>query len=294
MKKQILVNLVLLFIAVIWGVGFVPQKLGMEYLGPAAFNALRFALGALTLVPVMLLMRSVTRSDFINQSTLVMGFLLGSLLFGGALLQQISLQYTSIANVSFITGLYVIVVPSIGYFLGYRYGLIVWGGGIIAVIGLYLMTSGGDMGSLKGDLIATIGAVLWAMHLLVIAEKAANFNQIVLSFFQFVFCALLSLFVAAFYESKILPTEIAGYLWPLLNGIVVVGAAYTLQVIIMDHAEPFSAALILSLEAVFGALAGYFWLSEQLSLAALMGAAMMLLGCLLAQMPGTTKEKLEA
>lgn len=291
MRKPILVNLVLLFIAVIWGVGFVPQKLGMEYLGPAAFNALRFALGALTLVPVMLLMKSVCLSDFINKSTLVMGFLLGSLLFGGALLQQISLQYTSIANVSFITGLYVIVVPLIAYFLGYRYGLIVWGGGLIAVAGLYLMTSGGDMGSLKGDLIAMVGAVLWAMHLLLIAEKAANFNQIVLSFFQFVFCALLSLVVAAVWESKILPTEIRGYLWPMVNGIVVVGAAYTLQVIIMDHAEPFAAALILSLEAVFGAIAGYLWLSEQLGLAAIVGAAMMLFGCLLAQMPGTTKEK---
>ncbi|MBL4671461.1 MAG: DMT family transporter [Arenicella sp.] len=293
MKKPILVNFVLLFIAVIWGVGFVPQKLGMQYLGPAAFNALRFALGALTLVPVMLLMKSVSRSDFINQPTLVMAFLLGSLLFGGALLQQIGLQYTSIANVSFITGLYVIVVPLIGYFLGYRYGLIVWGGGIIAVAGLYLMTSGGDMGSVKGDLIAMVGAVLWAMHLMLIAEKAAKFNQIVLSFFQFVFCALLSLVVAALYESKILPTEVRGYLWPLVNGIVVVGAAYTLQVIIMDHAEPFSAALILSLEAVFGAIAGYLWLSEQLGLAALVGAAMMLLGCLLAQVPSTTKKRLE-
>jgi drug/metabolite transporter (DMT)-like permease len=294
MRKPILVNLVLLFIAVIWGVGFVPQKLGMEYLGPAAFNALRFALGALTLVPVMLLMKSVSLSDFINKSTLVMGSLLGSLLFGGALLQQISLQYTSIANVSFITGLYVIVVPLIAYFLGYRYGLIVWGGGLIAVAGLYLMTSGGDMGSLKGDLIAMVGAVLWAMHLLLIAEKAANFNQIVLSFFQVVFCARLSLVVAAVWESKILPTEIRGYLWPMVNGIVVVGAAYTLQVIIMDHAEPFAAALILSLEAVFGAIAGYLWLSEQLGMAAIVGAAMMLFGCLLAQMPGTTKEKLES
>jgi drug/metabolite transporter (DMT)-like permease len=294
MRKPILVNLVLLLIAVIWGVGFVPQKLGMQYLGPAAFNALRFAIGALTLVPVMLLMKSVSRSDFNKQSTVVMGFFLGGLLFGGALLQQISLQYTSIANVSFITGLYVIVVPLIAYLLGYRYGLVVWAGGVIAVIGLYLMTSGGDMGTLKGDLIAMVGAVLWAMHLLLIAEKAANFNQIVLSFFQFVFCALLSFVVAALYESKVLPTEIRGYLWPLVNGIVVVGAAYTLQVIVLDHAEPFSAALILSLEAVFGAIAGYLWLSEQLGLAALVGAAMMLFGCLLAQIPGVSKEKLES
>jgi drug/metabolite transporter (DMT)-like permease len=112
-----------------------------------------------------------------------------------------------------------------------------------------------------------------------------------LSFFQFFFCAALSLAIAALYEAKILPTEAIGYLWPLVNGVVVVGIAYTLQVIIMDHAEPFAAALILSLEAVFGALAGYLWLSEKMPLAALIGAAMMLLGCLLAQMPGTLRGK---
>jgi drug/metabolite transporter (DMT)-like permease len=292
MNKSTLVNLVLLLIAVIWGFGFVPQKLGMQYLGPAAFNALRFALGALTLLPLMLLMKSVTLASLFSRSTFSLGMLLGALLFGAALLQQISLQYTSIANVSFITGLYAIVVPLIGYFLGYRYGLIVWGGGLIAVIGLYLITSGGDAGRLKGDLIAMLGAFLWATHLLVIAEKAAKFNQIVLSFFQFVFCALLSLGVAASYESKILPTEAIGYLWPLVNGIVVVGIAYTLQVIVMHHAEPFAAALILSLEAVFGAIAGYLWLSEQMGSAALVGAIMMLLGCLLAQMPGALKNTL--
>ncbi len=151
------------------------------------------------------------------------------------------------------------------------------------------MTGGGDAGALKGDLIAMAGAVVWAVHLLVIAEKAAKYNQIVLSFFQFVFCALLSLCVAALYEQKILPTEIRGYLWPLVNGVVVVGLAYTLQVIIMDRAEPFAAALILSLEAVFGAIAGYLWLSEQMGMAALVGAAMMLLGCILAQLPKAQK-----
>jgi drug/metabolite transporter (DMT)-like permease len=290
-KKPNLANLGLLLIAVIWGFGFVPQKLGMQYLGPAAFNALRFALGALTLLPVILLVKSVTLSSVFSRSTLLMGLLLGSLLFGAALLQQISLQYTSIANVSFITGLYAILVPLIGYFLGYRYGLIVWGGGFIAVIGLYLMTSGGDAGSLKGDLIAMLGAFLWAIHLLVIAEKAAKFNQIILSFLQFVFCALLSLGVAASHESKLLPTESIGYLWPLISGIVVVGIAYTLQVIVMDHAEPFAAALILSLEAVFGAIAAYLWLSEKMGSAALVGAVMMLLGCLLAQMSDTLKSK---
>lgn len=285
MKGQLPINLILLLVAVIWGFGFVPQKLGMQTLGPAAFNSLRFALGALTLVPVMLLVKSVSKSDVVRSSTLVMGALLGFLLFGGALLQQVSLQYTSVANVSFITGLYAIVVPVLGYFLGYRYGLVVWVGGILAGIGLYLMAGGGDEGALKGDLIAMAGAIIWAVHLLVIAERAANHHQIVLAFFQFVFCALLSLFTALAFEQQVLPSETIGYLWPLISGVIVVGVAYTLQVMIMDRAEPFSAALILSLEAVFGALAGYLWLSEKIGVGALLGMALMLLGCLLAQLP---------
>ena len=294
MKSSVPVNLVLVLIAVIWGFGFVPQKLGMQYLGPAAFNALRFALGALTLVPVMLLMKSVSKFNFIHHPTLMMGLLLGFLLFAGALLQQVSLQYTSVANVSFITGLYAIVVPLLGYFLGYRYGVIVWFGGVLAIVGLYLMTGGGDSGALKGDLIAMVGAIVWAVHLLVIAEKATKHNQIVLSFFQFTFCALLSLCVAVVYEQKILPTEAIGYLWPLVSGVIVVGVAYTLQVVIMDHAEPFAAALILSLEAVFGAIAGYLWLAEKMGSAALLGAALMLFGCLLAQVPNARKRIAES
>ena len=192
------------------------------------------------------------------------------------------------ANVSFITGLYAIVVPLIGYFLGYRYGLVVWAGGILAIVGLYLMTQGGEpevaKAALKGDLIAMIGAVIWAAHLLVISEKASNHKQLVLAFHQFLVCAALSFIVALVFEEKVLPTSTMAIAWPLLNGIVVVGLAYTLQVIMLEKAEPFSASLILSLEAVFGALAGYFWLNENMTLAAVFGAALMLFGCLLAQL----------
>ena len=169
MKNALYVNLVLLLVAVIWGFGFVPQKLGMQYLSPAAFNAQRFALGALTLAPVMIFMPSVSKTHLLSWPTVKMGAILGALLFGGALLQQVSLLYTSVANVSFITGLYAVVVPLIAYFLGYRYGALVWLGGVLAIIGLYLMTGGGAPGALKGDLIAMLGAVIWAVHLLVLS-----------------------------------------------------------------------------------------------------------------------------
>jgi len=289
MKNPVIANLVLLLIAVIWGFGFAPQRLGMEYLGPAAFNAWRFAFGALTLLPFLILSKSGYFQALFDRSTLILGLMLGCLLFAGASLQQVSIQYTSLANVAFITGLYVIVVPIVGFFIGYKYKLIVWLGGFIAIIGLYLMTGSNGELALKGDLLALVGAVFWALHLLLLAKRAANHKQLVLAFYQFAFCALFSLIFATGSEANILPLQIQGYLWPLVNGVLVVGIAYTLQVIVMEYAEPFSASLILSLEAVFGALAGYLVFNEKLAAAALIGAVMMLLGCIMAQLPGTQK-----
>lgn len=290
MKNPVVVNLTLLLIAFIWGAGFVPQRLGMEYLGPSAFNALRFALGALTLLPLLVMLRSITWQSIFNRNTIIMGAMLGVLLFAGALFQQLSIQYTSLANVAFITGLYVIIVPLLGFFVGYRYAWVVWCGAFIAIFGLYLMTGASSQISLRGDLLALIGAVFWALHLLLLARRAGAHNQLALAFLQFSFCALISLLFATSTEARLLPEGLIGYLWPLVNGVLVVGIAYTLQVVVMDHAEPFAASLILALEAVFGALAGYLIFSEQLAWAALLGAALMLAGCLMAQLPGTSIE----
>jgi len=231
----------------------------------------------------MLAMKSVTLSDASKVETIKLGVLLGGLLFAGALLQQISLLYTSVANVAFITGLYAIIVPMIGYFLGYRYGLIVWFGGLLAIAGLYLMTGGGNSVSLKGDLIALIGAVFWAIHLLFLVKRAGRHQQMVLAFYQFIFCAIFSLIFAVASQDSLLPSAPSGYLWPLINGVIVVGVAYTLQVLVLSDAEPFSASLILSLEAVFGAIAGYLFFAESLESLAFFGAFLMLLGCVLAQ-----------
>ncbi|NNC98993.1 MAG: DMT family transporter [Gammaproteobacteria bacterium] len=288
MNKPLVTNLTLLLIAFIWGVGFVPQRIGMDFMGPAAFNALRFALGAVTLVPLLVVHKSVSLQAMLCRPTLGLGVVLGALLFGGALFQQFSLQYTSLANVAFITGLYVILVPLIGFFIGYKYRVIVWIGGLIGITGLYLMTGTSTELALQGDLLALVGAVFWAMHLLVLAKKSGNHNQLVLAFYQFIVCAIFSVVVALVSEDHLLPYVAEGYLWAVLNGVLVVGGGYTLQVLVMEHAEPFVASLILALEAVFGALAGYLVFSEQLGKAALLGAVMMLLGCVLAQLPGTS------
>lgn len=284
MSSKLAVNAALLLVAFIWGFGFIPQKLGMNYVGPAAFNALRFGLGAITLLPIIWLLRNRS-AKVVGKSTIMLGAGLGGLLFLGALLQQIALQLTSVANVAFITGLYVIIVPIIGFFLGLRYAFIIWLGGLIAIVGLYWMTGGGTGASLKGDLIALVGAVMWALHIIVLSRKAGSHPQIKLSALQFAFCAVFSFLFALKFEGRVLPTEMMGYLWPVVNGIIVVAFAYTLQVIVMDRAEPFQASLIFSLEAVFGAVAGYLFFDESFTAAALVGACLMLVGCVMAQIP---------
>lgn len=297
MHNKLAINSLLLLIAIIWGFGFVPQRYGMEYLEPAAFNSLRFAFGALTLLPVMWLMRSsssLTVSSMVtHRSTMLLGVLLGLIVFAGALCQQISIKHTSLANVAFITGLYAIMVPVLGLAIGLRYQWVVWFGGVVALIGLFLMTNPAASISLKGDTIALIGAFFWALHLLLLALKAGKHNQVLLAFYQFLFCAIFSAIAAFIFEGGFPNLYNAQLLlWPILNGVIVVGIGYTLQVLIMDKADPFAASLILSLESVFGALAGYWFFSEILGLPALVGAFLMLLGCLLAQWPSRLNKHL--
>lgn len=186
------------------------------------------------------------------------------------------------ANVAFITGLYVIIVSAISFFFGVRYAAIVWLGGIAAIVGLYLMTGSAQSLSLKGDGIALLGAVMWALHILALSRKAGAHPQIKLSGYQFAFCALYSVVYSLIFETLI-PKEAMDYVWPLLNGVIVVDIAYTLQVVVMDKADPFGASIVLSLEAVFGALAGYWVFDESFTAAALVGVALMLVGCLMAQ-----------
>lgn len=293
MKNALTINGLLLVIAFIWGFGFVPQRLGMEHLGPAAFNAWRFAFGALTLIPLLVLMKKSVRGSRIKRSTVFLGVGLGALLYGGALFQQISLQYTSLANVAFITGLYVIIVPVLGLLIGLKYRALVWLGGLIAVGGLYLITGSNTEIGLKGDLLALFGALFWALHLLVLARQTADHHQLALAFYQFLVCAIFSALTALAIEPNLMPMQVSHLFWALVNGVVVVGIAYTLQVMVMEHADPFAASLILALEAVFGALAGYLYFNEILSTSAAIGAMLMLVGCLMAQLPKRSSEKSE-
>jgi drug/metabolite transporter (DMT)-like permease len=162
---------------------------------------------------------------------------------------------------------------------------VTWSGAGLALLGLALLSGFQGEVEFKGDGLALIGAFFWALHLLAITYFVKRYNEYALAFYQFVFCAFFSLVVNLVFEPSLFATSSEGYLWALVNGVIVVGIAYTLQIVALKHSDPFVAAVIFSLESVFGAIAGYWFFQEILGLYGVIGAVLMLIGCLLAQAP---------
>lgn len=279
-------ELLLLLAAVIWGFAFVAQRVGMNHVGPYTYNGVRFMLGALSLLPLLLLRhRSAAPGPAFGWRTTLAGSLLAGLaLFAGASLQQVGLVYTTAGKAGFITGLYVIIVPLLSLLWGQRTPWSTWIGAGCAVVGLYLLTMSDRLTLAEGDSLVLIGAFFWACHVLVIGWLSGrHVEPILLACLQFVICAVLSLAVAVTSE-PLSWTGLVGGIWPILyGGLLSVGVAYTLQVIAQRDAPPAHAAIILSLETVFAALGGWLLLDETLSERGLMGCALMFAGMLLSQ-----------
>lgn len=302
-KQEFKSNTMLLITAIIWGFAFVAQRIGADYVGAFTFNGIRFALGALSLLP--LLIYSLKKSPKDNKgnspkpkSVLLAGFIMGCALFLGSSLQQIGLPYTTAGKAAFITGLYIALVPIFGLFLKQRVQGTTWVGVLLAVVGLYFLSfkegfsfGSGGFQEIKGDLLQLIGAFFWALHILFIDHFTKKIDALLLSFLQFITCSALSLTAAVIFED-ISISGIYGASIPILyGGICSVGIAYTLQVIGQKHAKPAHAAIILSMESVFASIGGFLLLNENLSPRGFVGCALMFAGMLLSQASSFIKTK---
>ncbi|MEW7867596.1 DMT family transporter [Aeromonas diversa] len=277
-------NIMLLLAAAIWGMGFVAQRLGMDHMGPYTFNGLRFLLGALSLLPLVLWLRGRQPRHPTSARTLMTGGLMaGGVLFAAATLQQVGLLYTTAAKAGFITGFYIIIVPLLGLLLRHQTGVNTWVGGAVALVGLYLLSVTDDFSMNFGDLLQVAGALFWAIHLLVLDHYSSRVAPIRLAAVQFVVCGLLSLTVAFLLEAPSVAGAVAGWQALLYAGLVSVGVGYTLQVLGQRQAHPAHAAIILSLETVFAAIGGVVLLGEHLDSRAMLGCSLMLVGMLLSQ-----------
>ncbi|NLB32247.1 MAG: DMT family transporter [Tissierellia bacterium] len=288
-SKEIRSVFILLLTAAIWGFAFVAQRVGMEHMGAFTFNGIRFALGSISLLPVIYFFGKKTDNDKEEKidadfkTTLKAGMIAGTILFIAASLQQFGLIYTTAAKAGFITSLYIVLVPILGIFLKQKTHYTTWIGAIVAVIGLYFLSINENFTIEFGDFLEIIGAFFWAAHIQVIGKFVEKIDAIKLSSVQFATCSLLSLITAFIFEDVNL-SGISNALVPLLyGGIMSAGVAYTLQAVGQKFAKPSHAAIALSMEAVFAAIGGILLLSETLPLKGYLGSALMLAGMLITQ-----------
>ncbi len=279
-------HLLLVGVAAIWGFAFVAQSTGMEHLGPHSFNAARFLFGALSLVPLWFVMRHKSPSRIPHGKTLWLGGVVaGTILFAGFSFQQIGLLHTTAGNAGFITGMYIVMVPIVAMLLGQSSSPQTWAGVVLALIGLYSLSIGPDFTINQGDLLELIGALFWTAHVLLIGWLSRKVDAVSLAISQFAVAAVLATIAAALYETPTLMGYEAALLPLLYAGIASSGIAFTLQIIAQRKVEPSVTALILSTEAVFAVIGGWWLLDETLGAKQLLGCGLMLAGMLVSQWP---------
>jgi drug/metabolite transporter (DMT)-like permease len=278
----------LLLAAAIWGFGFVAQRMGMVHVGPLLFNGVRFLLGALVLVPILLLRRPPRSSR--DPRAVVGLFASGLVLALATNLQQFGLVSTEAGKAGFITGLYVVFVPILGILRGQR---IAWSMAVavpLSVAGLYLLSAAGPLGMTSGDLWILLGALVAAVHVQLIGWLVERRDAIEIAIVQSSICGLASLLGSLFFE-RISVAGLAAVSGAIAySGVLSVGVASTLQVMGQQRVDPSRAGVLLSLEAAFAILGGWMVLGEHLSLRALVGCGLMLAAMVLAQARVRTRE----
>lgn len=285
--------------AAIWGVAFVAQSVGMEYMGPCTFNAARFLIGGIVLLPfIWYRERSVGREKTASvkkaaagekkaerKQLLTGGICCGLALCAASLLQQTGIQYTTVGKAGFITTLYIIIVPIMSVFLHQKISSKVWGGALIAVAGMYLLCMSGSLALGKGDSLVLGCAFLFSIHILVVDYFSPRVDSVKLSCIQFLTSGVICTALAFLTETPSIGALLSGAVPVLYAGVLSCGVAYTLQVVGQKNVEPTIASLLLSLESVVSVLAGWVILGQRLSARELFGCALVFTAVILVQLP---------
>ncbi|MEA1910273.1 MAG: DMT family transporter [Spirochaetota bacterium] len=285
-------DFLLLLTAIIWGFSFTAQRAGMEFIGPFTFNGIRFLIGAVSILPILLLEKktNVTKKQSMKPIILY-GAIGGILLYLGASLQQIGIVYTSAGKAGFITGMYVIIVPIIGIFFRHKAGWRRWAGAVLSITGLYFLSVKGSVNINIGDIFVLLSAFFWASHVIAISHFSPRVDALKLAFVQYLFCGALSLISAFIFENVQTDTLLLAWMPILYGSVFSVGIAYTLQVYAQKKVHPAHAAIILSLEGVFAVLGGWLLLGETLGAKGIAGCVLMLSGMFVSQSTLFKKQK---
>lgn len=286
MKTKAKSTFLLFLTAIIWGFAFVAQRVGAEFVGAFTFNGIRFLLGSLSLIPVILVFEREKniKSKFIN--TLMPSVLAGAVLFIASTLQQLGVEWTgSAGKAGFLTGLYIVLVPIIRFFMGKKTSIFTFFGAIFALVGLFfLCMTGNELNFGKGDIVLIIGALFWAAHILIVDKYVNNISPLKFSMMQFLVCGLLSIICAICTETIEFSAIKSAGIPILYGGLMSVGVAYTCQILGQKDADPTFASIVFSTESVFSAIGGAIILNEIMSGRGYIGCILIFIGIVLSQL----------
>ena len=278
-------NFLLLLTAMIWGSSFVAQSAGADLISPAFFNGTRMLLGSLLLSPLAVyrMRRYVPASS--RRTLLLGGACCGVLMFTGSYMQQTGIAYTTAGKAGFLTAIYVVLVPVLGIFLKKKPRPILWVSVALACVGLYFLCFTDKTFSLAmGDAAMLGGAVMFALHIMVVDHFSPLVDSVCLSFVQFLTAGSLGMVVAFITEQPSFAALSAAAVPILYTGVFTMGVAYTLQIVAQKDTDPTVASLILCMESVFAVVFGWLILHETLSLREGVGSVFMFVAVLLAQL----------
>ena len=300
-KKQMEHSLLLLLAAFIWGLAFVSQSKGMDYMHPLTFNGVRALIGAFVLFLYLNIRNRLggkPDKKIDVKKTIKAGILCGLALTAASTLQQFGIQYTTVGKAGFITTLYIIFVPIAGIFFRRKVSPVVWTGAGIAAVGMYLLCMTESLRLGLGDILIFVCAILFSAHILLVDHFSPDTDGVMISCIQFTVCGIICTTGALIWGSPTFGQIIDGIGSLAYAGVLSCGVAYTLQIVGQEGVNPMVAALLLSLESVFATIAG--WICFKIGLLKtdqtmtprqIAGCALVFAAVILAQIPLPVKAK---
>lgn len=292
MRKTTPKGIILLLItAIVWGSSFVAQEIGMKSIDAFTFTGIRTALGAIALLPVVLI---VNKGMDLRKSTLKMGLLLGIVFSIAQNFQQFAFYYSTSGKIAFITAFYMFFVPLFSVFLGKKIKLLTWLSIFMGLAGLFLLCiNPSDMTKINiGDILALICAVFYAVQIMLIDKfLEKDVSGVQLSFMQFVVAALISIVAMFIFEHPIIADIKTAAPSLLYSGIMSCGVAYTFQIIGQKHANPVVASLLMCMESVFAVIAATLVLHQGMSFREGAGCVIMFAAIIISQLSESLSQR---
>ncbi len=278
-------SLILLLTAFIWGTAFVAQSVGMDHIQPFTFNCIRNFVGAAALLPVIFIMEKISpdKEKEDTKTLIIGGVCCGIALAVASTLQQIGIQYTTSGKAGFITALYIIFVPLFSLFTKKKPKPTIWLSVALAVVGMYLLCVKESVSINKGDFFIFLCAIVFTFHIMIIDRFSPKVNGVKMSCIQFLVCGSICLVCTLLFDTPTAAGIKLAAVPILYTGIMSSGVAYTLQIVGQKFTSPTLATLIMSLESVFAALAGWVLLNQGMSITEIFGSLLMFVGILIAQ-----------